>query len=112
MQNIQPRSILTEPFRYPFGFLSLCQDDGHGKHLTSRPMPALIFCTPINVLWVVRATNVVPFFTNFSYNDVLFTGSPDQETLNGTCPSVLGKFSKDANSVDPTNLDSCCAGSL
>ena len=77
-----------------------------GKHGASCLVLALVLCATINVL--VRATSTVPFFSDSSCNDTIFTGEINQEALNGTCQAV----SQDANSVDPSHLDSCCAGAL
>ena len=75
-----------------------------GKHRASCLMLALVLCTTINIL--VRATSTVPFFSDSSCNDSVFIGQVNQEALNGTCQPV----SQDANSVNPSHLDSCCAG--
>ena len=77
-----------------------------GKHRASCLVLALVSSATINVL--VRATSVVPFFSDSSCNDSLFTGEITQQAFNGTCQAV----SQDANSVDPSHLDSCCAGAL
>lgn len=77
-----------------------------GKHRASCLVLSFVFCATINVL--VQATSVVPFFSDSSCNDIIFTGEVNQKALNGTCQPV----SQDANSVDPSHLDSCCAGAL
>ena len=76
------------------------------KRRVSRLVLTLAFCAISNVL--VGATSIVPFFSDRSCKDRNFTGQTDQEASNGTCASL----SQEAKSVDPSHLDSCCAGSL
>ncbi|KAF6226007.1 hypothetical protein HO173_012597 [Letharia columbiana] len=74
-----------------------------GKYRTSCISLLLACCASINIF--VGATSIVPFFSDRSCQDSTFTGQTDQQAFSGACHPVL----QEANSVDPSHLDSCCA---
>lgn len=69
---------------------------------------ALVICTIINAF--VGATSIVPFFYDTACQNSFFTGQASLIAYNGACGQM--PWSQMANSVDPSQLDSCCAGSL
>lgn len=60
-----------------------------GKHSASRPVLALVFCTTINVL--VGATSIVPFFSDASCNDSLFTGENQSGGVQRHMPTNIAR---------------------
>ena len=74
------------------------------KHSVWPLVLALAVFAAINLR--VGATSIVPFFSDEACQDSIFTGRTDQQAFNGTCQAVPSE----ANSVDPSHLDLCCAG--
>lgn len=77
-----------------------------GRYCMSCLGLALAFCATMNIF--VGATSIVPFFSDSSCQDSVFTGEVSQQAYSGVCQPI----SQEVNSVDPSHLDSCCAGSF